>query len=131
MKVTLQIQQQVQQQLRQHASVQDLTSAPNSFYPKTMSERELKEKIVDLFSKIIEESHKMSESSKTEKDVAGMSVEVTMSLGELSFDGLKQVEESLKEQYGEEKWESLIEKTFYDLVSMAGTNPCVKLVVEK
>ena len=124
-------QQQAQQQQRRHAAVQDITSAPNSFYPKTMSERELKEKIVDLFSKIIEESQKMSESSKTEKDVAGMSVEVTMSLGELSFDGLKQVEESLKEQYGEGKWESLIEKTFYDFVSMAGTNPCVKLVVEK
>ena len=124
-------QQQAQQQQKRHAPIPDLSSAPRSFYPKTMSERELQEKVVELFSKIIEESQKMSESSKAEKDVAGMSVEATMSLGELSFDGLKKVEETLKEQYGEEKWESLIEKTFFDLVSMAGTNPCVKLVVEK
>merc|ERR1719354_688860 len=124
-------QQSQQQQQKRHAPIPDLTSAPSSFYPKTMSERELKEKVVELFSKIVEESQKMSESSKIEKDVAGMSVEATMSLGELSYDGLKKVEETLKEQYGEEKWESLLEKTFFDLVSMAGTNPCVKLVIEK
>merc|ERR1719354_793136 len=98
-------QQQAQQQQMRHAPIPDLTSAPRSFYPKTMSERVLKEKVVELFSKIVEVSQKMVESSKIEKEVAGMSVEATMSLGELSFDGLKKVEETLKEQYGEKIWE--------------------------
>merc|ERR1712142_48791 len=41
-----------------------------------------------------------------------------------------ELEESLKSEFGE-RWGSIVEKTFFDLVSSAGTNPCVMVVNDK
>merc|ERR1719391_796429 len=109
----------------------DLTSAPNMFIPRLESGSELKEKAIKVITELVEASEKMSESSVSEKDVAGLTVVATRILGQLSFEELKEVEETIKSKFGEEKWESLVEMAFYDLVSITGTNPCVKLVKEK
>merc|ERR1711962_895151 len=109
----------------------DLTSAPNMFIPRLESGSELKEKAIKVITELVEASEKMSESSVSEKDVAGLTVVATRILGQLSYEELKEVEETIKSKFGEEKWESLVEMAFYDLVSITGTNPCVKLVKEK
>merc|ERR1719447_1087405 len=109
----------------------DLTSAPNMFIPRLESGSELKEKAIKVFTELVEASEKMSESSVSEKDVAGLTVVATRIIGQLSFEELKEVEETIKSKFREEKYESLVEMAFYDLVSIAGTNPCVKLVKEK
>merc|ERR1712121_413632 len=109
-------QQQRQQQQQQHAPIPDLTSSPLTFYPRTQSERDLKTIAIELFSKIVEESEKMTETSRSEKDVAGLAVHATRVLGDLSYNGLKEVEESIKNLVGEEKYESFVEMAFFDLV---------------
>merc|ERR1711922_114272 len=94
--------QQWQQQQQQHAPLPDLTSSPLTFYPRTQSERELKTIAIELFSKIVEESEKMTETSRSEKDLVG-----------------------------KDKFESFIEKAFYDLVAITGTNPSQMLINDK
>merc|ERR1711970_33688 len=108
-------QQQQQQQQNLHAPLPDLTSSPLTFYPRTQTERELKTIAIELFSKIVEESEKMTETSRSEKDVAGIAIQATRVLGDLSYNGLKEVEESIKDLVGKDKFESFIEKAFYDL----------------
>merc|ERR1712042_234510 len=124
-------QQQQQKQQQQHAPIPDLTSSPLTFYPRTQSERDLKTIAIELFSKIVEESEKMTETSRSEKDVAGLAVHATRVLGDLSYNGLKEVEESIKNLVGEEKYESFVEKAFFDLVAITGTNPCQMLINDK
>merc|ERR1719289_89300 len=114
-----------------HAPLPGLTSVPISFYPRTSSERERKQSFIEAFNEIIEASREISPSSKSEKDVSGLIVHATRFLGQLSLDDLKEIEEIFKSQHGEEKYDSVIEKAFYDLVSMTGTNPCVMLIKEK
>merc|ERR1711962_230654 len=50
----------------------DLTSAPNMFVPRLESGSELKEKAIKVITELVEASEKMSESSVSEKDVAGL-----------------------------------------------------------
>merc|ERR1711887_69272 len=69
---SLKQQQQQQQQQQQHAPIPDLTSSPLTFYPRTQSERDLKTIAIELFSKIVEESEKMTETSRSEKDVVAI-----------------------------------------------------------
>merc|ERR1740131_614905 len=72
----------------------------------------------------------MHQTLKSGKDVAGMTVDATLTLAEMSYKSLKELEESLKSEFGE-RWGSIVEKTFFDLVSSAGTNPCVMVVNDK
>ena len=134
-----QIQQQQQQQQQQqwqgaqlesHAPVPDMTSAPKHVIPRTESERELKQMVVEIFTEIVEESEKMSESSTEEKDVAGLSILATRIMSQLSYEALKEVERTIEGQHSM-KYESTVEKAFFDLVSMTATNPCMKLIKDK
>merc|ERR1711931_269663 len=113
-----------------YLTLPDLTSAPNTFYPRTQTEEELREKVKILITNIVKESENMYKTLKSGKDVAGMTVDATLTLAEMSYSSLKQLEESLKSEFGE-RWGSIVEKTFFDLVSSAGTNPCVMVVNDK
>merc|ERR1712198_47432 len=72
-----------------------------------------------------------TETSMTKKDIAGLTVEATRIISRLNVDSLKQVEETIKSKFEREENGLLIEKVFFDLVSMAGTNPSVMLIKEK
>eukprot|EP00088_Acartia_fossae_P064950 TRINITY_DN79_c0_g1_i2.p1 TRINITY_DN79_c0_g1~~TRINITY_DN79_c0_g1_i2.p1 ORF type:complete len:1872 (+),score=653.85 TRINITY_DN79_c0_g1_i2:417-5618(+) len=109
----------------------DMTSAPQHLYPRSESQRELKQKVVEAFTEIIESSEKMSESSVNEKDAAGLSVVAIRGLSQLSYEELKEVKQTIKSQHGEGKYKSMIQKAFFDLVSIAGTNPCMKLIIDE
>jgi len=80
----------------EHMSLPDLTSAPNTFYLRTQTEEELKEKVKTLMTKIVKESESMHKTLKSGKDVAGMTVDATLTLAEMSYKSLKELEESLK-----------------------------------
>ena len=114
-----------------HAPLPDMTSAPSLFFPRHSSQREIMQKTVETFSEMIETTKKMSESRKTERDVAAMSVAITRALGQLSYDELREVKQTLRSQYGDKKWKSTLEKVFFDMVAMAGSNPCMKLVLDQ
>merc|ERR1711970_259855 len=124
-------QQQQQQQQNLHAQLPDLTSSPLTFYPRTQTERELISIAIEVFSNIVKESEKMSETARFERDVAGLAAHATRVLGDLSYSGLKEVENSIKNLVGEEKYETFVEKAFYDLVAITGTNPCLMLINDK
>merc|ERR1711931_127144 len=113
-----------------YLTLPDLTSAPNTFYPRTQTEEELREKVKILITNIVKESENMYKTLKSGKDVAGMTVDATLTLAEMSYSSLKQLEKSLESEFGA-KWESIVEKTFFDLVSAAGTNPSVMVVIDK
>merc|ERR1711931_454703 len=114
----------------EYLSLPDLTSAPNTFYPRTQTEEELREKVKILITNIVKESENMYKTLKSGKDVAGMTVDATLTLAEMSYSSLKQLEKNLESEFGA-KWESIVEKTFFDLVSAAGTNPSVMVVIDK
>merc|ERR1712168_429786 len=114
----------------EYLSLPDLTSAPNTFYPRTQTEEELREKVKILITNIVKESENMYKTLKSGKDVAGMTVDATLTLAEMSYSSLKQLEKDLESEFGG-KWESIVEKTFFDLVSAAGTNPSVMVVIDK
>jgi hypothetical protein len=114
-----------------HAPIPDMTSAPQLFYPRSENLRDLKQKVVDLFAEIIESAEKMTESSKKEKDVAALSIVASKALGQLSYNELKEVESSIRAQYGNGRYEAVVQKVFFDLVSMVATNPCMKLIKDK
>merc|ERR1712168_740420 len=114
----------------EYMSLPDLTSAPNTFYPRTQTEEELREKVKILIKNIVKESENMYKTLKSGKDLAGMTVDATLTLAEMSYSSLKQLEKNLQSEFGA-KWESIVEKTFFDLVSAAGTNPSVMVVIDK
>merc|ERR1711970_1177571 len=124
-------QQQQQQQQNLHAPLPDLTSSPLTFYPRTQTESELISIAIEVFSNIVKESEKMSETARFERDVSGLAAHATRVLGDLSYSGLKEVENSIKNLVGEEKYETFVEKAFYDLVAITGTNPCLMLINDK
>merc|ERR550519_1224162 len=113
------------------APLPDLTSAPSILRHSSVSQEDLKEKIVKIFTEIIESSKRMTETSMNKKDVAGLSVTATKILSRLSLKTLKEVEQPIKTRIEREENKTLLEKVFFDLVSMAGTNPCVMLIKEK
>jgi len=115
----------------QHAPLPDLTSAPHVFATEKLPQRELKQKVVELFKVMIETAEKFGESTVTEKDAAGMTVSITKVLSMLSLEELKEVEQTVIAEFERSREESHIKKVFFDLVSMAGTNPCIMLVKEK
>jgi len=118
-------------QVGAHAPMPDLMSAPHLFIPRTNSERDVKQTVIELFTEIVEATEGMSESSQVKKDVAGLAVTASHSLHHLSYNGLKDLEETFKTQYGQDKYESIVEKAFYDLVATTGTNPCLMLIRDK
>merc|ERR1711887_235193 len=121
------------QELEPHMLVPlpDLTSAPTLLRHTRVSQETLKEKLIRTFTEIIESSKRMTETSMTKKDVAGLSVTATRIISRLNLESLKQVEETIKSKFEREENGLLIEKVFFDLVSMAGTNPSVMLIKEK
>merc|ERR1711863_218859 len=121
------------QELEPHMLVPlpDLTSAPTLLRHTRVSQETLKEKLIRTFTEIIESSKRMTETSMTEKDIAGLTVEATRIISRLNLESLKQVEETIKSKFEREENGLLIEKVFFDLVSMAGTNPSVMLIKEK
>ena len=114
-----------------HAPIPDMTSAPRHFYPRSEDQRDLKQNVVDLFAEIIESAEKMTESSKKEKDVAALSIIASRAIGQLSYNELKEVESNIKAQYGNDRNEAVVQKVFFDLVSIVATNPCMKLIKDK
>merc|ERR1712042_287381 len=121
------------QELEPHMLVPlpDLTSAPTLLCHTRVSQETLKEKLIRTFTEIIESSKRMTETSMTKKDIAGLTVEATRIISRLNLDSLKQLEEAIKSKFEREENGLLIEKVFFDLVSMAGTNPSVMLIKEK
>merc|ERR1711887_348078 len=121
------------QELEPHMLVPlpDLTSAPTLLRHTRVSQETLKEKLIRTFTEIIESSKRMTETSMTKKDIAGLTVEATRIISRLNLESLKQVEETIKSKFEREENGLLIEKVFFDLVSMAGTNPSVMLIKEK
>merc|ERR1711872_262485 len=121
------------QELEPHMLVPlpDLTSAPTLLRHTRVSQETLKEKLIRTFTEIIESSKRMTGTSMTKKDIAGLTVEATRIISRLNLDSLKQVEETIKSKFEREENGLLIEKVFFDLVSMAGTNPSVMLIKEK
>merc|ERR1711872_915328 len=90
-----------------------------------------KAKLVKIFSKIIETSKRVTESSIIKQDVAGLSVTATTIINQLNLETLKEVEQTIKSKFENEIFGPLIEKVFFDLVSISGTNPSVMLIKEK
>ena len=119
------------QQQRFQAPQPDLTSAPK-FYNSIREEDSngIKQNVVDIFAEIVKSTEKMSESSKNEKDVAGLTVAASRLLSALSYDELREVEQTIKSNYGS-RYESLIQKALFDLISISATNPCMKLIKDK
>merc|ERR1712042_359886 len=76
-------QQQQQQQQNLHAPLPDLTSSPLTYYPRTQTERELISIVLEVFSNIVKESEKMSETARFERDVSGLAAHATRVLGDL------------------------------------------------
>merc|ERR1712042_172969 len=109
----------------------NLTSAPKLLRTSTTSQGELKAKLVKIFSKIIETSKRVTESSMNKQDVAGLSVTATTIINQLNLETLKEVEQTIKSKFENEIFGPLIEKVFFDLVSISGTNPSVMLIKEK
>merc|ERR1712042_157632 len=109
----------------------NLTSAPKLLRTSTTSQGELKAKLVKIFSKIIETSKRVTESSMNKQDVAGLSVTATTIINQLNLETLREVEQTIKSKFENEMFGPLIEKVFFDLVSISGTNPSVMLIKEK
>ena len=115
-------QQQGQGQQQIQAPHPDMTSAPKFFSLRTENPEEIKQKVVEVFAQIVESTEKMTESSKKEKDVASLTVVASRTLSMLSYDELREVEQAIKSHYGD-RYESLIQKAFFDLISISATNP--------
>merc|ERR1711887_399704 len=88
------------QELEPHMLVPlpDLTSAPTLLRHTRVSQETLKEKLIRTFTEIIESSKRMTETSMTKKDIAGLTVEATRIISRLNLESLKQVEETIKEK---------------------------------
>ena len=122
---------QFEDSLEKHAPIPDMTSAPQHFIPMSAGQRDLKQNVVDLFAEIIESAEQMNESSKKDKDVAALSVLASRALSQLSYNELKEVESNIRAQYGNGRYEVVVQKVFFDLISMVATNPCMKLIKDK
>jgi len=120
-----------QQQQMKHAPLPGLTSAPKVFFPNEASQRELKQKAVELFTEMIESTKHITESMPSKKDSAGLSVNTAKILSMLSLEELKEVEQTVMSQVRGNMKPTTIKKVFFDLVSIAGTNPCMMLIKEK
>lgn len=113
-----------------HAPIPDMESDPLIFYSRFTSESDLKGLVFESFKEMVDTADDMTESSVLKKDVCGMSVKTTRAIGQLSFESLKEVERRIESEFSGERKETVI-RAFYDLVSLAGTNPAIRLLKTK
>jgi hypothetical protein len=113
-----------------HAPTPDMESDPVIFYTRFASESDLKNLIIEGFKELVDTADDMTESAALQKDVCGMSVKTTRAISQLSYESLKEVERRIESEFSEDRKEDII-RAFYDLVSMAGTNPAIRLLKTK
>jgi len=109
----------------------DLTSAPTTLYPNTKTAEQNKEELVRSFLKIVKNAGKSPEGSYSHEDVAGNAVMFIRTLGRLSQEDIKalwtKIESNLPhDSYVKENAYS----SFLDLVSICGTNPAIKYIID-
>ena len=110
-----------------HAPLPDMESDPFIFYTRMASESDVKGYVVKSFKEMVEMADNMQESAALQKDVSGMSVKITRGLGHLSLESLKEVERQIVSEFEGQRKEMVL-GAFYDLVSMAGSNPAIRLL---
>ena len=112
----------------------DMYSAPVSLYPNTKTAEENQEELVRSFLKIIENASKSPESSYSHEDVAGNSVQFVRTLERLSLYDIGVVLAKMETSLSRRNETRFVKKnawhTYVDLVSICGSNPCVKYIVD-
>merc|ERR1711962_211771 len=108
----------------------DIESRPKTLYPTIKSPEETMRQLVVTFKRIVEIARMSPESSESAEDVAGSAVMVSRALVRLSLQDIKalwqQIEASLPENLKVPAYNS-----FLDLVSISGTNPVIKFIIEE
>jgi len=108
----------------------DIESRPKTLYPTIKSPEETMRQLVVTFKRIVEIARQSPESSESAEDVAGSAVMVSRALVRLGLQDIKalwqQIEASLPENLKVPAYNS-----FLDLVSISGTNPAIKFIIEE
>merc|ERR1711962_23780 len=108
----------------------DIESRPKTLYPTIKSPEETMRQLVVTFKRIVEIARMSPESSESAEDVAGSAVMVSRALVRLGLQDIKalwqQIEASLPENLKVPAYNS-----FLDLVSISGTNPVIKFIIEE
>jgi len=107
----------------------DIESRPRTLYPTIKSPEETMRQLVVTFKRIVEIARQSPESSESAEDVAGSAVMVSRALVSLGLQDIRalwhQIEASLPENLKVPAYNS-----FLDLVSICGTNPAIKFIIE-
>merc|ERR1719414_1501945 len=107
----------------------DLISRPSTLFPTTNSPEENIRQLVHTFHKIIEISSQSPESSYGDEDVAGFAVIFTHALIRLGLDDIRSLWRDIEISLSEHLQDSAY-NAFLDLVSMCGTSPAIKYIIE-
>merc|ERR1712131_518722 len=110
----------------------DLKSAPINLYPSHGSSEEAKNTFVEAFVKMIEISKQSPESTVRQEDVVNQSASLSLFASSMSYEDIKHVwsrsHERLKASL---QYKETALNVFFDILSMASTNPSVKFISEK
>ena len=113
-----------------HAPLPDMESDPVIFSAQFASQSDLQAAIIKSFKKMVEATDNMQESAPLQKDVSGMSVEIAKAIEQLGLESLRELERQIESEFVGQRKEMIL-GAFYDLVSMAGSNPAVMLLKKK
>merc|ERR1719394_1327689 len=107
----------------------DIESRPVSLYPKKAPEETMSGLVV-IFKRIVEIAAKSPESSHSEEDAAGSALLISRALSNFGLQDIKslwqQIDATLPENLKMGAYHS-----FLDLVSISGTNPAIKFIIEE
>ena len=110
----------------------DMTSAPISPYPILSSEEEAKNKFVEEFVKMIQDSRKSTESSSSHEDVVNQASHLAWFVSSLSYEDINDCwSRAQSKLVSSISYKQSALNIFCDVLSMTATNPSVKFVVEK
>merc|ERR1719292_91879 len=107
----------------------DMVSAPKAFYPNIKTNEERKEELSHAFLTIVENAQKSPESFHSHEDVAGISVRFSRALVRLGLEDIKALWAKIEARLPEDAKDTA-HHSFLDLVSIGGTNPCVKYIID-
>merc|ERR1719394_2392027 len=108
----------------------DIESRPKTLYPNIKSPEEILREVPAVFKSIVEIARQSPESAQSSEDVTGRVVMISRALVSLGLQDMKtlwqQIEASLPENLKVPAYNS-----FLDILSMTGTNPAVKFIIEE
>ena len=115
-----------------HLPLPDMTSAPISPYPILSSEEEAKNKFVEEFVKMIEDSRKSTESRSSHEDVVNQASHLAWFVSSLSYEDINDCwTKAQTKLVSSISYKQSALNIFCDVLSMTATNPSVKFVIEK